>query len=653
MCGIAGLVDWPTSELAGHARAMSDRIAHRGPDGDGLYVTEDRVRAALVHRRLAIIDLSTEANQPFVKDGIVLVYNGELYNYRQLRAELESHGVRFRTASDTEVLLEAWRFGGEAWLRRFRGMFAFALLEQATGRLVLARDHFGIKPLFVAEREKGLAFASELKALRTVLGDVEVDPTAIAASLLYYWVPESHCAISGVEKLPAGCWAEKLPGQPLQVHRYFDPVEELGHRDHGIEADELEAILEDSVSAHLIADVPVSTFLSGGLDSSLVTALARRENEAIDAYTIGFRPEDQKLEAMPDDLAHARIVARQFGVKLHEIEIAPDVVGMLPSMVDALDEPIGDPAAMNTVLICRAAREAGVKVLLSGMGADELFGGYRKHYACLLAARYRKAPRPARAALESAVGKLPVAVGSRGLRSVRWAKRFVSFASLAEEPAFRRSYTQYEPAELQDLLQPHLAPHVQTLVDEHARIYNSTGFTDPVNRMCMTDLQLFLVGLNLTYTDRSSMAASTEVRVPYVDIEVARAAFRATGAQKINGRSRKDILKRAAADVLPDTIVNRPKGLFSVPLRAWVRRDLAEMVDDLLPNGVLVNDGYIRRDTLEQLIRSDRSGSEDRSKEIWHLLTLEEWMRQLGRDTPVGALSSNASVDVATRPSTP
>ena len=350
--------------------------------------------------------------------------------------------------------------------------------------------------------------------------------------------------------------------------------------------------------------MPVSTFLSGGLDSSLITALARRENEAIDAYTIGFRPEDQKLEAMPDDLAHARIVARQFGVKLHEIEIAPDVVGMLPSMVDALDEPIGDPAAMNTVLICRAAREAGVKVLLSGMGADELFGGYRKHYACLLAARYRKAPRAARAVLEGAVDKLPVAVGSRGLRSVRFAKRFVSFASLAEEPAFRRSYTQYEPAELQDLLQPHLAPHVQTLVDEHARIYNSTGFDDPVNRMCMTDLQLFLVGLNLTYTDRSSMAASTEVRVPYVDIEVARAAFRATGAQKINGRSRKDILKRAAAGVLPDQIVNRPKGLFSVPLRAWVRRDLAEMVDDLLPNGVLVNDGYIRRETLQQLIRS-------------------------------------------------
>ena len=260
-------------------------------------------------------------------------------------------------------------------------------------------------------------------------------------------------------------------------------------------------------------------------------------------------------------------------MKLHEIEIAPNVVDLLPKMVHSLDEPIGDPAALNTYLICEASRERGVKVLLSGMGADELFGGYRKHYACLLAARYRRIPLSCRSVVERVAERLPVAVGSRGIRSARFAKRFLSFASLEEEAAFRRSYTQYEPAELERILQPDLAWTVQPLVDEHAEIYRSTGFSDPVNRMCMTDLQHFLVGLNLAYTDRASMAASTEVRTPFVDIEVAKAAFRATGAEKISGRSRKDVLKRAAAGILPDSIVNRPKGLFSAPLRAWVRRE--------------------------------------------------------------------------------
>ena len=190
-------------------------------------------------------------------------------------------------------------------------MFAFALFEQHTGRVVLARDHFGIKPLFVTEQRGGLAFASELKALRTVLDEIRIDPAALAASMLYYWVPETHCAIEGVSKLPPGCWAEKRPGQALQIHRYFDPVEELGGCDEGIDAAELATIIEDSVAAHLIADVPVSTFLSGGLDSSLVTAFARRSNAGLEAYTIGFRAEDQKLEAMPDDLKYARIVARE------------------------------------------------------------------------------------------------------------------------------------------------------------------------------------------------------------------------------------------------------------------------------------------------------------------------------------------------------
>ena len=391
MCGIAGLYGWPGTH--DDLRRMGSRVAHRGPDGAGEWQhSTSQWRVMLAHRRLAIIDLSARADEPMVKEGLVLVYNGELYNYRELRRELEAGGIRFRTSSDAEVLLEGWRRWGPDSLRRFRGMFAFAILDVATGRLALARDHFGIKPLFFTRRDGGVAFCSELKGLLPVLETFELDTDALVASLLYSWIPEGRCAVRGVEKLPPGHWAEVGPGRPFVIRRYWSPVHDLVSEDGPMTAPELLAVLEDSVRMHLVADVPVSTFLSGGLDSSLITVLAARSNPQIDAYTISFRPEDQRLEAMPDDLHYARIVAGRHGIDLHEIRIEPDVVSMLPKMAYHLDEPIGDAAAINTYLICTAVASAGAKVLLSGMGADELFGGYRKHYACLLAARYRRLP---------------------------------------------------------------------------------------------------------------------------------------------------------------------------------------------------------------------------------------------------------------------
>lgn len=628
MCGIAGC--YQQADGRDLAEAMSKRLAHRGPDADGVHSTDDgRTVAHLAHRRLSIIDLSAASDQPFTKDGLVLAYNGELYNYRDLRAELAARGVAFRTASDTEVVLEAWRWWGPGCLERFRGMFAFALLDQRTGHLVLARDHLGIKPLFLMPRGDGVVFASELKALVSAIGpELEIEPGALIASMLYYWVPDQRCAIKGVEKLPPGTWAEFRPDGRSSRHRYWSLADVAAEAAAGEPAD-LGRVVEESVAAHLVADVPVSTFLSGGLDSSIVTVLAARSNPDLDAYTIAFRPEDQRLEAMPDDVSYARKVAERYGVKLHEIEIAPDVVDLLPRMVDSLDEPIGDAAAINTFLICEAAREAGVKVLLSGMGADELFGGYRKHYACLLAARYRRLPRPLRRGLvRPAVDRLPVAVAGRGLRRARWAKRFVSFAEMEEEPGFRRSYTLFAGDELAGLLHPDLGGHVDDLFAEHAGIYNDTTLTDQVSRMCLADARLFLPGLNLAYTDRASMAASTEVRVPFVDVEVVKAAFSLPGSAKIAGRTAKAALKSAAEAWLPGEIVHRPKGSFSAPLRAWVGRDLKEVVDDVVLSGELVRSGFVRKAAAERLVADERAGRADRSKQIWQLLTLELWCRQ-------------------------
>jgi asparagine synthase (glutamine-hydrolysing) len=303
------------------------------------------------------------------------------------------------------------------------------------------------------------------------------------------------------------------------------------------------------------------------------------------------------------------------------------VLDLLPRMIYHLDEPIGDPAAINTFLISMAARDAGVKVMLSGMGADELFAGYRKHLANVLAVRYQRVPRLVRSPLRSVVDRLPVATSRRGYRSVRFAKRFLSFAELPEETAFRRSYTMYDRWELLDLLSPDLAGTVDDVLTEHADTYQDNTLDDFVNRMCLADSRLFLPGLNLSYTDRSSMAASMEVRVPFVDVEVVKAAFSIPGNKKIVGRQGKVALKRAASSILPSEIVYRPKGLFSAPLRAWMSRDLAPLVREVVHEGVLVQSGFLRREALQRLVAQDASGQQDRSKHLWHVLTLEHWYR--------------------------
>jgi len=322
-------------------------------------------------------------------------------------------------------------------------------------------------------------------------------------------------------------------------------------------------------------------------------------------------------------------VAREFGIGLHEIEISPDIAAMLPRMVDVLDEPIGDPAAINTLLMCEAARERGVKVILSGMGADELFGGYRKHLACLLASRYHRLPAAVRAPARAAVSAMPVSIGNRGLRYPRWAKRFMTFAELPEEARFRRSYTLYDPEDLVALTGPDLAASVGDVVAEHAAVYDDNALGDEVNRMCLADARLFMAGLNLTYTDRASMAASVEVRVPFVDLIVARAAFSVPGSEKVRGRTQKAALKDAAESWLPREIVHRPKASFGAPLRAWVRNDLRELIGDVLVGGELVQSGMLRSQALQQLITDDQAGRQDNAKQIWQLLSMELWYRNV------------------------
>jgi asparagine synthase (glutamine-hydrolysing) len=636
MCGIAGCFQQSEGKVL--AATMIERMAHRGPDACALQeIVTPESSVVLAHARLSIIDLSSAAHQPFSKDGLTLSYNGELYNYRELRDELSSAGASFVTRSDTEVVLEAWRAWGVDAFRRFRGMFALAIHDASTGDLTLARDPMGIKPLYVMARGNGVLFASELKAIVAAVGpELQVDPAGMVASALYYWLPPDFEAIRGVRKAPAGSWSTYRTDGSSSEGTFWNAAE-LATTAAAEGRPDLRAVLEESVAAHLVADVPVASFLSGGLDSSIITALARRHDPGIEAYSITFRSEDNRLEAMPDDARYARLMARHLGIRLHEIEISPDVVGELERMVDTLDEPIGDPAAINTLLMCRAARADGVKVLLSGMGADELFGGYRKHLACVLAAHYRRVPRALRDhVISPTVNRMPVVAAGRGIRATRWAQRFLSFAELDEEAAFRRSYTLFDREGLAGLIDPALEPLVDDVIDAHAAVYADNELDDHVNRMCLADSRMFMAGLNLTYTDRASMAASCEVRVPFVDPRVFEAAFAIAGRDKIRGRVQKAPLKDAARGLLPDAVIDRPKASFGAPLRAWIAGDLAPVIDDTLVGGTLVGSGFIREAPLRHMIAEQRAGRRDWSKQLWELLTLETWYRN-ARSAGVGA----------------
>jgi asparagine synthase (glutamine-hydrolysing) len=486
----------------------------------------------------------------------------------------------------------------------------------------------GIKPLYICELPEGLAFASEVRALIAAgLIEPALDPVGAELFMAYGYVPGPYSLFAGVRKLMPGTALVYEGGAITHQASYWNPWDEIPQRSRGASWEEdterLLELLRRSVREHMISDVPLGLMLSGGVDSSFVGALMAQESRnPIKTFSIGFagRPESNELAA-------ARQVATRIGSDHHELIVdMRDDPSAIEDMLWKIEEPITDLSALGFQLISALAREE-VTVALSGQGADELFGGYRKHLACQLASNYSRMPGLPRAAVRAGVGALPVSLGGRGLRTVRWAKRFLTFAELPEEPRFRRSYTLYDGAELAGLISPDLGHYVDEIIGEHAAIYTDNALPDQVNRMCLAVARLFLPGLNLSYTDRSSMAASVEVRVPFVDPVVARAAFSFTGADKIRRRQGKVALKQAAERWLPQEIVHRPKASFSAPLRSWVRGDLHEMIQDVLVRGELTGAGVLRREALTRLIADDQAGREDRSKQIWQLLTLELWYR--------------------------
>jgi asparagine synthase (glutamine-hydrolysing) len=625
MCGIAGFLGYPNGAVMA---AAANRIQHhRGPDARGIW---HDAHMALGHTRLSIIDLDARSDQPFEKGGLVIVFNGEIYNFRALRRELErTHGVLFRTESDTEVVLEAFRCLGAASLDRLEGMFAFAIYDKASRNLFLARDRFGIKPLFYSATRGRFAFASELKVLTALLPGARVpDPGVLINALSYQWVPGTATCIAGLNKMPAAHWFTVDTCGRLTKRCYWqlDESNSAPPTDADV-VDLLDHTLNASIDRHMVADVEVGAFLSGGLDSSLIAVLAARRSGRLRTFTIATTAEDKAIERMPADEVYARRLAEMHGFEHQEFVIRADIANELPKAVGWLDEPIGDPAAINTHLICAAARESGVKVLLSGMGADEIFFGYRRQKATLLAAHYRRAPRWLRHSIRTTVERLPVRVAGRGLRTARWARKFVTFAGLPIDAAYRASYSYYQAAELAALL-PGQETAIANLEQEHRAIFEEKYRGDPINQMCNTDIRLFMEGLNLTYTDRASMAASTEVRVPFIDRSVVELAMAMPGRLKFRYGRSKYVLKRVARRYLPHDIVHRPKASFGAPIRSWISGALAPMVDDILSRESLERRGLFDPDVVASIVADDRLGRTDNAYRIYQLLTIELWFRQ-------------------------
>ena len=628
MCGLAGFINFENNEWlaknAGHVQQ------HRGPDAQK---TWQHNNVAFSHQRLSIIDLDSRSDQPFEKNGLVIIFNGEIYNYKELKDSIKKNHptIEFITTSDTEVLLELYRIKKEKCLDDLIGMFSFAIYEIESGKLFIARDHFGIKPLFCTQIENRFAFASELKTLINIPGfDKSINMNSLTAAMNFLWIPGDETMFSNCYKLPPAHYMTidtlaSYPVPTLNCYWKLDTNITIADEEQAIAA--FTKCMEATIQRHLVADVPVSSFLSGGLDSSLISVMATKINSPLSTYTIAISAKDKKIEQMPEDEKYARQLANQFLFDHHEIEIAPEIINALPEIVYTLDEPIGDPAAINTYLICKEARRRGVKVLLSGMGADEILFGYRRHKATLLAKRFKQLPGFIKNPVKYLAKKLSVKSGREGKKIARWGKRFLSFAELPTEEAYMKSYSYYNETELKQLFKKDISESYRRLRDQHSAIFNKHYTNDTINQMCFTDIQMFMTGLNLTYTDRASMAASVEVRVPFIDKEVITLAMQIDGSLKFKKRQSKYILKKVAGKYLPGDIISRSKASFGAPIRSWISGELKEMVDTLLSKENVEKRNFFNYEFVKKLIEDDRAGLEDNAYRIYQLLTVELWFR--------------------------
>ena len=627
MCGICGTVGRADERELG---LMTDAMAHRGPDGRGVVTFGGTPPAGLGNRRLAILDPTPAGAQPMsFRDRWWITYNGELYNFRELRAELEAVGERFESDCDTEVLLRLFALHGPEMLARLNGVFAFAVWDDLEKKLFLARDRLGVKPLYLARARSVFGFASELRSLLPLVGGARLDETALADYLTHLWVPDPRTAFRGIEKLPPGhcAWVDN---DRTEIRQYWDLDFSPDERPEREWVDAVADAVTRSVRRQMVSDVPLGAFLSGGVDSSAIVAAMAATADPVSTYTIGFEAEDLRHEIVPDDIRHARRVAMLFRTEATELMLEPDVLNLLPKAVSHLEEPVADPAAISTYLICRAASERRMPVMLSGMGGDELFAGYPRYLAYRVSRTLDHAPPPLVRLAERSVSAVahPGRPGRlRGPRRNLW--KFTRASGLPPLERYLSFSSYYSASELGDLVTPELGAVLDgydPLARHRAYIESDSG-RDELSNLLYLDAKTFLPCLNLTYTDKMSMAASVEVRVPLLDDELVALAARIPSSLKLRGTRRKYVFKKSQERVLPQSIVWRRKAGFGAPVRAWLGRDLAPMVSDLLSEATVSRRGLVRPAAVRRLLDENASGEADRSLQIYALLALELWQQ--------------------------
>ena len=625
MCGIVGNVLARADRTPDPVvlKRMNDRLTHRGPDDEGFFIQGP---AGLAMRRLKIIDLAT-GHQPMSGEDrrVWVVFNGEIYNYRELTQLLAARGHVFATRSDTEVIVHGWEERGLGVLAELEGMFAFAIWDEPTRTLVLARDRLGIKPLYYAALADQIVFASELKALvEHPAVDRALDLTALSRYLAHEYVPAPHAILRSVRKLPAGHWLTYTEGR-LKVEPYWD----LAFRQRGTvtEAEALEELrttLDVSVRRHLISDVPLGVFLSGGIDSSAVAAFAARHAPGrLKTFSIGF--EDPSF----DESAHARRVAKALDTDHHEEILDPraalDLVAGLP---DLLDEPLGDASLIPTYLLSRFTRRT-VTVALSGDGGDELFAGYPTYQAHRLARAFELVPRWVRRGLiRPAVEALPVSLSNLSL-DFRL-KRFVEgmdYRGVERHALWMGSFT---PADQRELFTPEALARMESppSYDAFHEIAAHATSAEGLERMLYLDLKGYLGEGVLTKVDRASMACSLEVRVPLLDRRVVELAASFPMSLKLRGLTTKYALKRAVREVLPREILERPKKGFGIPLGHWFRGALRPLVREACGPDVIRRGGLFRPDVVERLLAEHEGGRRDHRKKLYTLLAFQLWAQR-------------------------
>jgi asparagine synthase (glutamine-hydrolysing) len=622
MCGLAGILNFDRSRPVSRdlVQAMTRAMAHRGPDAEGLWV-EGRI--GLGHRRLSIIDLSEAAEQPMVsQDGTVrIVFNGEIYNFREVRRNLEADGFAFRTSSDTEVILQAYRRYGLDFVTHLRGMFALAIWDASTQTLVIARDRIGIKPLYYRVNASSIAFASEMKALlRDPETPRDIDTAALSDFLHLLSIPDPRSILAGVRKLEAGhmlvvrdghvedrvWWNLPLPREPRSI-TMEQAVAEFDER------------FGDAVSSHLVADVPVGAFLSGGVDSSAVVAFMDRDASAgMHTYSVVFRGDE-----VFDEGPYARMVAERYGTRHREIDLGAEAAGFLPDMAWHCDEPFAISSSLGIYALAKAAREDSVKVVLTGDGGDEVFAGYFwKHVD------FPDLPVPVPPAMQRLMAKAG-GLGRQMMPGLRLWRALEQRGSLASR--YIDSFACFRDADLQSFVNADVFPALAGAWAGNVTAAHFDNHRDQPQlvRKLYADIKSVLVSEMLTKVDRLTMAAGVEARVPFLDHELVEWAFTLPGDLKIRDGQGKVLVKKALEPRLPREVLYRPKAGFNLPLGRWLREDLREMVGDLLSPSVVARRGYFDPAAVSGIVDRHFAGADDVGNRLFVLLMLELWHRQV------------------------